>query len=101
MTSALASRQKKPGKSGGAPAASQPDVASAASGELPALAAPPDRELLEGPSREDLIRRRAFDLYERNGAVDGRALDDWLAAEAELGQAMLEGTAPAESFTKD
>ncbi len=99
MTSELASRQKKPARPARAPAPSQRDAGSAAAGDPPALAAPPDRELLEGPTRDDLIRRRAFDLYERNGAVDGRALDDWLAAEAELGQSMLEGTAPAEPST--
>ena len=63
---------------------------------IQSLAAPPGQELLEGPTREDLVRRRAFDLYERNGSVDGRALDDWLAAEAEVGQRVLEGTAPSD-----
>ena len=58
------------------------------------LPAPEEHELIEGPSREDLIRRRAFDLYQRNGCVDGRALDDWLTAEAELGREVLEGDSP-------
>ncbi len=58
------------------------------------LPAPQEHELIEGPSREDLIRRRAFDLYQRNGCVDGRALDDWLMAEAELGREVLEGDSP-------
>lgn len=53
------------------------------------LTAPEPHELIEGPSREDLIRRRAYDLYERNGRVDGRELDDWLAAEAELARQVL------------
>jgi len=44
--------------------------------------------LLEGPSVEALIRARAYERYERNGRVDGNALEDWLAAEAEVG-AML------------
>ena len=56
------------------------------------LAAPPEPGLLEGPTREDLIRRRAYTLYERNGCVYGRAMDDWLTAEAEL-----EVSAPVES----
>jgi Protein of unknown function (DUF2934) len=60
----------------------------------PSLPAPQPRELIAGPNREDLIRRHAFDLYERNGCVDGRALDDWLAAEAEIDRLVLEGTAP-------
>lgn len=61
-----------------------------------ALALPADEghELIEGPSREDLIRRRAYDLYQRNGCVDGHALDDWLAAEAELGREVIEGASP-------
>ena len=33
---------------------------------------------------EDRIRRRAFELYEQRGTVDGFALDDWLQAEAEV-----------------
>ncbi len=93
MTAAISNRLKKPASQG---RASKPGLDQAASADLPAPAAPSDRELLEGPNRDDLIRRRAFDLYERNGAVDGRALDDWLAAEAELGQAVLEGTTPVE-----
>lgn len=70
-------------------------IADAVSAET-ALPAPPPRELLEGPSRDDLIRRRAYDLYERNGRVDGRAMDDWLAAEAELGRMDVETDTPLE-----
>jgi Protein of unknown function (DUF2934) len=66
-------------------AASEPDTDTTGDG----AAAP---ELLEGPSRADLIRRRAYDLYERNGRVDGRDLDNWLAAEAELDRLVMEGT---------
>jgi hypothetical protein len=33
---------------------------------------------------EDEIRRRAYELYEQSGRVDGYELDDWLQAEAEL-----------------
>ena len=60
------------------------------------LPAPAPHELIEGPSREDLIRRRAYDLYERNGRVDGHALNDWLTAEAEVGRQVMEGTSPME-----
>src|SRR5437870_8786878 len=31
---------------------------------------------------EEQIRRRAYELYEQRGRVDGYALDDWLQAEA-------------------
>lgn len=104
MSTATSNRSKKTADRppAGGPATrstSKPATArrSAVADERPALAAPPARELLEGPTREDLIRRRAFDLYERNGCVDGRALDDWLAAESEVGEMVLEGTAPAEA----
>jgi DUF2934 family protein len=36
------------------------------------------------PMLEHEIRLRAYDLYERRGAGDGHALDDWLQAEYEL-----------------
>jgi hypothetical protein len=29
---------------------------------------------------EERVRRRAYDLYEQHGRVDGLALDDWLQA---------------------
>ena len=33
---------------------------------------------------EERIRRRAYELYEQRGMIDGHALDDWLQAEAEV-----------------
>jgi hypothetical protein len=33
---------------------------------------------------DDEIAVRAYDLYRRRGATDGRDRDDWLRAEAEL-----------------
>jgi len=33
---------------------------------------------------EERIRRRAYELYEQRGSVDGFALDDWLQAELEI-----------------
>ena len=30
------------------------------------------------------VRRRAFELYEQQGRVDGRALEHWAQAEAEI-----------------
>ncbi|MGD1082962.1 MAG: DUF2934 domain-containing protein [Candidatus Sulfotelmatobacter sp.] len=32
---------------------------------------------------QERIRRRAYQLYEQRGSVDGFALDDWLQAEGE------------------
>ena len=39
-----------------------------------------------GSVTEDAIRERAFELYEQHGRTDGQAVEDWLAAEAELQQ---------------
>jgi Protein of unknown function (DUF2934) len=36
------------------------------------------------PMLDHEIRVRAYDLYERRGAGDGHALDDWLQAEYEV-----------------
>ena len=35
-------------------------------------------------SREDQIRERAYELYERRGKQDGNELEDWLKAEADI-----------------
>jgi len=35
------------------------------------------------PYPVEMIRRRAYQLYEWRGSIDGYALDDWLQAEAE------------------
>lgn len=81
--------------SAAAPTPSRRGLGEAADAALE-LPAPPPHELIEGPSREDLIRRRAYDLYERNGCVEGRAMEDWLEAEAELDRTVIEGTSPLE-----
>jgi hypothetical protein len=36
------------------------------------------------PPSEEEIRQRAYELYEARGCEEGKALDDWLQAEAEL-----------------
>lgn len=33
---------------------------------------------------EELIRRRAYEIYEQRGRVEGEDLEDWLLAEADL-----------------
>jgi len=41
----------------------------------------------EAPSElQEDIRRRAYELYEQRGGEDGRELEDWLQAEAEVTQ---------------
>lgn len=36
------------------------------------------------PSREDAIRRLAYQLYEQRGREDGHELEDWLHAEGRI-----------------
>ncbi|HEY4660669.1 MAG TPA: DUF2934 domain-containing protein [Terriglobales bacterium] len=40
-------------------------------------------EELQHPLDEQ-IRKRAYELYEQRGRIDGQELDDWLQAELEL-----------------
>ncbi len=35
-------------------------------------------------SREELIRSKAYELYERRGKTDGHAIEDWLQAERQI-----------------
>ena len=44
--------------------------------------AKPDEASLD--STEELIRVRAYQLYEERGCEDGHDLEDWLRAEAEI-----------------
>jgi hypothetical protein len=44
---------------------------------------------------EELIRNRAYQLYEQRSRVDGFALDDWLQAEREILEAQNQGKAKA------
>ncbi len=39
---------------------------------------------------EEKIRRRAYELYEARGRQDGRELEDWLKAEAEIRRRAVE-----------
>jgi hypothetical protein len=42
------------------------------------------RKIVQSSDIEERIRRRAYELYEQRGRVDGLALDDWLQAEREI-----------------
>ena len=44
----------------------------------------PESDKLSTAEIQDRIRNRAYDLYQRRGAGDGKALDDWLQAKAEV-----------------
>ncbi|MGA2372453.1 MAG: DUF2934 domain-containing protein [Candidatus Korobacteraceae bacterium] len=37
-----------------------------------------------GCASEEVIRQRAYDLYEQRGCADGLDVEDWLAAKEEL-----------------
>jgi hypothetical protein len=54
---------------------------------------------------EDRIRKRAFQLYEKRGHVNGYALNDWLEAKAEVlgvtkGESYLENVPPSRKAGK-
>ncbi len=69
-------RRKSPASKAG-PA--KPRVAS------PRRAAPAGKaEVRPDPSREQLVREAAYFAYERSGCIEGRELENWLQAEAEL-----------------
>jgi hypothetical protein len=40
-------------------------------------------------ARDDVIRRRAYEIYREGGEQPGRELDDWLQAERELKRGIL------------
>jgi hypothetical protein len=48
-------------------------------------------------SIEEKIRFRAYELFQKRGGENGRALDDWLQAEAEFLQQRLGATTPIRS----
>lgn len=43
-----------------------------------------DPELAPVNAAEELIRQRAYQLYEQRGCKEGYAVDDWLKAEEEI-----------------
>jgi hypothetical protein len=48
------------------------------------MATPPTPEQGAFSVTEEAIRERAYELYQQRGRQDGQAIEDWLAAEAEL-----------------
>ena len=49
----------------------------------------------ESFNNPDEVARRAYEIYQRRGGVDGADLDDWLAAERELKPGPSDVTGPA------
>jgi len=43
----------------------------------------------QADSAEEKIRLRAYQLFEKRGGENGRALDDWLQAEAEIQRSQM------------
>lgn len=68
----------------------RPEPAATPSADAPLLTMAPGPALLDGPSRDEMIRARAYERYAHNGCVDGLAEEDWLAAEAEVGALLSE-----------
>jgi len=52
----------------------------------------PSTQLPRAPAVEEAIRRRAQELYEQRGRVDGHQVEDWLQAESEV---LRRNSAPA------
>ena len=50
---------------------------------------------------DDVIAKRAYELYLQRGSVSGHELDDWLAAEAELSGAAAQQSNAAVNDTTD
>jgi hypothetical protein len=44
----------------------------------------PTQEKLSVSDLENRIQNRVYDLYQRRGCADGKVLDDWLEAKAEV-----------------
>ena len=57
----------------------------------------PESNKLSVYDLQERIRNRAYDLYEKRGAQDGHALDDWLEAKAEV----LGVVGPAEGLDRE
>lgn len=51
---------------------------------MPALLRTAKPSTASSTDRQEQIRRRAYELYEQRGRVDGFDLDDWLQAESEV-----------------
>jgi hypothetical protein len=41
-------------------------------------------QVVQPDEKQERIRQRAYELFEQRGREDGRDLDDWLNAEAEV-----------------
>lgn len=53
-------------------------------GGVQTLKAPSNGGSERGNGSEDLVRRRAYELWEQRGRQHGRDVDDWYRAESEL-----------------
>lgn len=54
----------------------------------------------QAQSREEKIRFRAYELYQKRGGQHGRAMDDWLQAEAEFLQQSERAPAPRSTASR-
>jgi hypothetical protein len=68
---------KKARKKGSAKPAAKKKGARKTSAKAASRKAPPE-------PKDEEVRRRAYEIYERRGSEHGRDFDDWLEAEAEV-----------------
>ena len=67
----------------------------AADSPKPARAPKKGTGVIDNINNPDAVARRAYEIYERRGGRDGADVDDWLAAERELGPGPSDVTGPA------
>jgi Protein of unknown function (DUF2934) len=69
---------------------------------MPAVAnaVPNPLQKKRSPEMEEAIRRRARELWEQRGRVDGHAREDWLQAEAEVALAFAERALRRNAFIR-
>jgi hypothetical protein len=70
---------------------SERDGAPAANDEASASSAPASSEsAIESSTRQDLVRQAAYRRYKERGTSHGDEVQDWLEAEAEINQSLIE-----------
>jgi len=72
----------------------------AADSPTPARAPKKRDGAIDDMNTPDAVARRAYEIYERRGGHDGADVDDWLAAERELGPGPSDVTGPAPAKAK-
>jgi hypothetical protein len=57
------------------------------------MSAKPDARTTQSPvDLQELVRARAYELYEQRGREDGHDLEDWVQAESEIARTKAKAT---------